>query len=152
MKSLEKVLKSLLFVIIVSCIVGLTGFLFKDSFAFWFVLSFVFQFLVSILFNNVLIFISALKRKEWEIAVMKEVSKNKVAMHCAHCNELNEVVLNVNDDNKFTCKSCGTENSVILNYMNAQKTNPIYKKHILTKDDVDELIKSDKQSTAEDLA
>jgi transposase-like protein len=146
MKNLEKIVKSLLFAIIISSIVGLTGYLFKDSFAFWFIISFVFQFLVFIIFNNALIFISKLKQKEWEIALMAEVSKNKVAIHCAHCNEINEVVLNVNDDNKFICKSCGTENSIMLNYVNAQKTNPIYKKHILTQADVDKLIESDIKS------
>lgn len=139
MNPFVKMLMGIIFTLIISGIVGLIGIIFKEAFLFWFLISFVFQFVIFIVVNNILRFMAHVKMKQWELDIQKEMNKNRVDMECAACNETNTVILNIKEDNKFTCKSCGVENSVILHYSNAQKTNPIYKQNILTMDDVKKL-------------
>lgn len=139
MNSLEKTLIGVIFSIGLSLIAGLAALAFGGSFFFWSIITFIYQIVAFAIVNNIITFISKLKVRQWEIDILKEAKKNKIHMNCASCNELNEIVVNTAEDNKFICKDCGVENSVIVQIMNAQKTNPIYRKDVLTTEDIKSL-------------
>jgi hypothetical protein len=69
------------------------------------------------------------------------LSQQGVAVGCAYCNDANFIPVRMDDENNFTCESCGKENSVYIDITVAQKTDIIDRQNVSVnthiKDEID---------------
>jgi transposase-like protein len=52
-------------------------------------------------------------------------SKQITTLKCAYCGEENGVLIDVNGENSFKCKSCKNDNNVVFQYSTVRTTNPL---------------------------
>jgi hypothetical protein len=139
----NEIVSSLFKTVLVSLAFGLIGFFGYDgidSFVSWFGISLVSQFLFFFIFNSLVQRYENYKYSELINAREIEIEKNIIPMFCANCNHPNEVHIDIKGgENKFVCDNCDTENAVLVSISNAQKTNPVYKKDVLTEEDIKDL-------------
>ena len=137
---MNKILISLIITFLVSIAFGAIGFFGYGNFVSWFGISFVGQYLFFFTLNSIIDRIEYYKYNKLINEREIEIEKNIIPMFCANCNHPNDVHVDVKmNENSFICENCGTHNSVIVSITNAQKTNILYKKDVLTEEDIQEI-------------
>lgn len=118
---------SLLFTLLVSAVIGLAGYLLSGKFLGFFLLGFGVQFVLFAIVNT------ALQRKD-RLAVAKlandqleALSKFTIKLACAYCQTSNVTPIQLNQENRFKCESCGQVNSIRMQFFAAQITTPLNK-------------------------
>lgn len=130
---------------LVTAIGGLFGIigevLFESDFLRWFSVSILLQFIFFFIFNSIVYIITNYKLMKLNVERQNILDQNSITLPCANCSHPNTTLVNVNSsENSFTCSECGVKNSISVMITNAQKTDIIYKKDVLTQDDIKELV------------
>ena len=61
------------------------------------------------------------KLAKYEMAVGKQL----IVLECEYCGEKNHCKVSLNEENKFTCKSCKNENKIIMQFATVRTSNPL---------------------------
>lgn len=137
---MKNILVRLQITLVISLLFGGIAFLFGDSFIRWFLYGILFQFIVSPMFYLLLKTWGQININKLKVSRMNAIDQNSTELLCAKCNAVNKTMINVNsDENSFTCKECGTVNNIYVEIRNAQKTNIVYKKNVITEEDIKDL-------------
>lgn len=67
--------------------------------------------------------------RDSKILFLKEaelLARNTVKVACANCKKESEVVVNLNDETRFTCGHCKAKNSIYISAETALVTEPLY--------------------------
>jgi hypothetical protein len=124
-QTLLALLGSILRAAAVSTVFAGFAFLTKQSMLTWFTVSFIGQFIVFYLYGVYLEYKSVKDKRDLQLKELEILSKITFNVPCAACKHFNEVVINPNDDLKFTCVQCEVENAVYINVESAVITQPI---------------------------
>ncbi len=90
-----------------------------------FVVTFVGQFILSYLYNSYLELQAAKIIKEQRLKELDILARVTFNIPCAACKVVNEVIVNPQVDNQFTCPHCDAKNAVYLSAEAALITEPI---------------------------
>lgn len=134
---MNNIIQSLIITLLVSFAFGSIGFFGFGSFIPWFGLSLVGQYLFFYIFNSI---IQRVENYQFNKLINDreiEIEKNVIPLFCANCNHPTDVHIDIKgSENGFKCDNCGTENAILVSISNAQKTNILYKKDVLTEEDI----------------
>ena len=121
----EKLLKSLAITSIVSAIIAYFCTHFGIAFLKTFLVAVLIQFIVWYLVGYYADWKAAIKLREIEADMYKEVSKQFADVNCAYCGTVNTVPIKITGDNRVECRKCGKESAVYVELEIAQVTAPL---------------------------
>lgn len=118
---------SLVFTSLVSCVVGLGGYLLGGNFWGWFILTFGIQFVAFAVINTILQRKDTIEGAKIVNEQLEALSKFTIQLSCAYCKQTNAVPITLNQENRFQCGSCNQINAVKMQFFAAQVTTPLNK-------------------------
>ena len=118
---------SLGFTAVVSCVVGVGGYLISGNFLGWFILAFGIQFVLFAVINTFLQRKDTIDGAKILNEQLEALSKFTVQLTCAYCKQPNAVPITLNQENRFQCGSCNQINAVKMQFFAAQITTPLQK-------------------------
>lgn len=128
---IAQIIRSLIFLIIISCCVGGIGYFFDPTFL-TFIKYFVFaacaQIIFFFIYNNILRYVARLNLEKESLQLAQLAEKNKLFVECQGCKTTNNVDIDLTKENNFKCNNCGAENKINIEFTTVLPTTPIYDK------------------------
>lgn len=122
---LANILRSLAITACISVVIAGALTIANVPFLISFILSTVLQFVLWQAFTYVVSTRAAIKNKEIERDIMKEVAANSANIPCTSCKQENFVTIRFDQPNHFKCSKCGVDNVVYIQLESAAVTKPI---------------------------
>jgi hypothetical protein len=118
---------SLVITMLISTLFGFAGSFIIGTFWSWFILSFLLQIILFLGLNSFLIQKEMSARQLAEIQTLEQLSKFVVRLTCAYCQHPNNVPIQLNQKNTFTCESCNQANGVYMQFTATSLSTPLEK-------------------------
>jgi transposase-like protein len=125
---------------------GVISYVFEYNFVRAFVLLCIIQFVGFYIYNSIVQTILRIRIEQEQTKQAEYFTKQGVDVTCAHCNSMNYIPVSMEQDNEFSCTSCGKENAVYIDITVAQKTD-IIDKQSLTINSYNKDTRDEKQPT-----
>ena len=128
---MAQIIRSLLFLTIISSSVGGIGYFFDPSlttFLKYSLLTTGIQIIFFLIYNNILRYIARLNIEKETLQLAQLAEKNKIFIECQACKNTNNVDINLTEENFFECTHCRAKNKVSIEFTSILPTNPIYDK------------------------
>jgi len=128
---MAQIIRSLLYLTIISCSVGGIGYFFDPSlttFLKYSLLTTGIQIIFFLIYNNILRYIARLNLEREALQLAQLAEKNKIFIECQACKNTNNVDIDLTEENSFECTHCGAKNKVSIEFTSILPTNPIYDK------------------------
>ena len=71
-----------------------------------------FQILFFFLYNNILRYIARLNLEKEALQLSQLAEQNRILAECQTCKKMNNVYINLNEENEFTCEGCSADNRI----------------------------------------
>ena len=120
-----KIVKSLLMTLVISTLTALLFSLFGFELLNVFIITLVVIFIAGFLLGQISETLAVLNNKKLENERIKEFSKQGVSVDCAYCGEVNFTPIRFDSKNTFACNECNKQNSIYLDIITTQITNPL---------------------------
>lgn len=122
---IRDIVKSLLFLAIVSTVIGFV--LYSLGANFWYSLIFgiVIQFAIWKLYTYWVNRDAELRSKELDVQLIGELAKQEATLPCAYCGQENTVPIRLDENNSFECMGCSEESVVYISLETVQRTVPV---------------------------
>ena len=124
-ETLLKLLNAVLMSAAISAILAGVAYAANVNVLMTFAIAFVLQFIVSYLYGMYIDLKAAKIAKENQLKELEILTRVTFNVDCAACKKPNEVIINPNTDNGFTCTHCNAENSVYFTAEAALVTVPL---------------------------
>jgi Zn finger protein HypA/HybF involved in hydrogenase expression len=124
-QTLITLLGSIVKAAVVSAVFAFIAHFTKQPTSAWFFATLIGQFILFYLYGMFLEYRSIKDRTVLRLKELELLSKITFTINCAACKQPNEVTINANEDNKFTCEHCNAKNAVYVNVESALVTDPI---------------------------
>jgi len=119
-------IKSLAKTVGVAALIGVIAHLAGGYAVAWFTGAFVGQFILFYLYNKWLEYRSIRDARRLMIMEAELITKNSLPIICANCKKESDVLIILNQDNRFICGHCKTKNAIYITTETAVVTEPQY--------------------------
>lgn len=110
---------------IISIIAGFAGSTIIGSFWGWFWIVFLLQVIGFLAWNSYLLQAQQIANDKIEAEMLEQLSKFTIALNCAYCQAPNQLGIQLDQKNTFTCLSCNQANGVFMQFQATPLTTPI---------------------------
>jgi hypothetical protein len=118
---------SLGFTLLVSTVIGIGGVLITGKFWGYFLIAIGLQIIAFAVINTFLQRKDTIEGTKIINEQLEALSKFTVKLSCAYCQVPNTTPIQLNQENRFKCESCGQVNSIKMHFFTAQVTTPLTK-------------------------
>jgi hypothetical protein len=118
------ILRSTLITLAISVLVGTLFFFSTGDFITPFAITTASQFVVFFMWNSAMGIWAEHLRRQTDNEMYKEFTKMGRDTACSFCGELAYVPINLDEDNRYTCKKCEKVNRIVITLRSVQTTEP----------------------------
>jgi phage FluMu protein Com len=110
----------------ISTLAAGVAFMFKQNATMWFLVAAITQYVIFYLFNTFLEYKAARDLRAFQIAEAEVLAQSIIKVDCASCKKENEIIVRLDQENRFICGHCKVKNSVYIVAETAIVTEPMY--------------------------